>query len=75
MRQQAWSGKGNEGVSSNVQRVANSIRLCLSTLIPKQNRLAYTQLQNRAGKFVMPDDTTFAARRQTSTGQNTQVLQ
>ena len=53
-------GKGNEGVSSNVQRVANSIGY-VEYAYAKQNRLAYTQLQNRAGKFVLPDDTTFAA--------------
>mgnify|MGYP003618846107 FL=1 len=53
-------GKGNEGVSSNVQRVANSIGY-VEYAYAKQNKLAYTQLQNRAGKFVMPDDSTFAA--------------
>ena len=53
-------GKGNEGVSSNVQRVANSIGY-VEYAYAKQNRLAYTQLQNRAGKFVLPDDSTFAA--------------
>lgn len=53
-------GKGNEGVTSNVQRVANSIGY-VEYAYAKQNKLAYTQLQNRAGKFVMPDDSTFAA--------------
>ncbi|MFW2177539.1 MULTISPECIES: phosphate ABC transporter substrate-binding protein PstS [unclassified Moraxella] len=53
-------GKGNEGVSSNVQRVANSIGY-VEYAYAKQNKLAHVQLQNRAGKFVQPDDSTFAA--------------
>ncbi|OPH34861.1 phosphate ABC transporter substrate-binding protein PstS [Moraxella atlantae] len=53
-------GKGNEGVSSNVQRVANSIGY-VEYAYAKQNRLAHTQLQNRAGRFIQPDDSTFAA--------------
>ena len=53
-------GKGNEGVSSNVQRVANSIGY-VEYAYAKQNKLAHTQLLNRAGKYVQPDDSTFAA--------------
>ncbi|WP_296405680.1 phosphate ABC transporter substrate-binding protein PstS [Psychrobacter sp.] len=53
-------GKGNDGVSSTVQRVPNSIGY-VEYAYAKQNRLAYTQLLNRAGKYVKPDDSTFAA--------------
>lgn len=53
-------GKGNDGVASSVQRVPNSIGY-VEYAYAKQNKLAYTQMQNRAGKFVSPDDSTFAA--------------
>ncbi len=53
-------GKGNDGVSSTVQRVPNSIGY-VEYAYAKQNKMAYTQLLNRAGKYVKPDDSTFAA--------------
>ncbi len=53
-------GKGNDGVASSVQRAPNSIGY-VEYAYAKQNKLAYTQMQNRAGKFVSPDDSTFAA--------------
>ncbi|WP_442966557.1 phosphate ABC transporter substrate-binding protein PstS [Psychrobacter sp. I-STPA10] len=53
-------GKGNEGVSSLVSRVNNSIGY-VEYAYAKQNKLAYTQLKNRAGNYVQPSDDTFAA--------------
>lgn len=54
------AGKGNEGVASLVKSVGNSIGY-VEYAYAKQNRLNYTLLQNRAGQFVQPDDSTFAA--------------
>ncbi|HEY4713133.1 MAG TPA: phosphate ABC transporter substrate-binding protein PstS, partial [Aquirhabdus sp.] len=60
----AWpegvAGKGNAGVASYVQRIHGSIGY-VEYAYAKQSKLAYTQLQNRDGLFVMPDDTTFQA--------------
>lgn len=53
-------GKGNEGVAANVLRVKNSIGYVEYAYV-KKNNLNYMRLQNRAGVFVSPDDTTFAA--------------
>jgi phosphate transport system substrate-binding protein len=46
-------GKGNEGVANYVRRAPNSIGY-VEFAYAKQNRLAYTQLKNRAGNFVTP---------------------
>ncbi len=54
------AGKGNAGVASYVQRISGSIGY-VEYAYAKQNKLAYTQLQNREGLYVMPDDTTFQA--------------
>ena len=56
----AVSGKGNEGVASLVKSVPHSIGY-VEYAYAKQNRLAYTQMLNRAGQYVQPDDSTFAA--------------
>ncbi len=53
-------GKGNEGVSAFVQRLPNSIGY-VEYAFAKQNKQPYALLQNAAGNFVAPDDTTFAA--------------
>jgi len=53
-------GKGNEGVASYVQKLDGAIGY-VEYAYAKQNRLAYTMLQNRSGKFVEPDDETFKA--------------
>jgi phosphate transport system substrate-binding protein len=53
-------GKGNEGVSQYVQRLPNSIGY-VEYAYAKQNKMAYTLLQNAAGNFVAPDDATFKA--------------
>lgn len=60
----AWpsgvGGKGNEGVASFVQRIQGSIGY-VEYAYAKQNKMAYTQLQNKDGQFVQPDDKTFQA--------------
>jgi len=53
-------GKGNEGVAANVQKVKGSIGYVEYAYV-KKNKLLYTQLKNRDGGFVSPDDTTFKA--------------
>jgi phosphate transport system substrate-binding protein len=53
-------GKGNEGVASYVQRIKNSIGY-VEYAYALQNKMNYTQLKNRDGVFVSPNDTTFKA--------------
>ncbi|XHS77649.1 phosphate ABC transporter substrate-binding protein PstS [Burkholderiaceae bacterium UC74_6] len=53
-------GKGNEGVSSYVQRIPNSIGY-VEYAYAKQNKMAYVQLKNRDGAYVEPTDTAFKA--------------
>jgi phosphate transport system substrate-binding protein len=53
-------GKGNEGVSSYVQRLPNSIGY-VEYAYAKQNKMAYVLLKNHAGNFVAPDDANFKA--------------
>lgn len=53
-------GKGNEGVSAFVGRLPNSIGY-VEYAYAKQNKMAHTQLQNKDGNFVAPDDETFKA--------------
>ena len=53
-------GKGNEGVAAFVGRLPNSIGYVEYAYV-KQNKLTYTQLQNKEGAFVSPDDDTFKA--------------
>jgi phosphate transport system substrate-binding protein len=53
-------GKGNEGVSSYVQRLPNSIGY-VEYAYAKQNKMAYVQLKNKDGNFVAPSDTAFKA--------------
>ncbi len=53
-------GKGNEGVAANVNRAKGSIGYVEYAYV-KKNRMTFLQLQNKAGKFVSPDDVTFAA--------------
>ncbi len=53
-------GKGNEGVAANVSRVKGSLGY-VEYAYAKKNNIPVMQLQNKNGKFVMPDDTTFAA--------------
>src|SRR3569623_3208640 len=53
-------GKGNEGVAANVQRIKGSIGY-VEYAYAKKNNIAYTQVKNRDGHFVQPDDATFKA--------------
>jgi phosphate transport system substrate-binding protein len=53
-------GKGNEGVAANVQRVKGAIGYVEYAYV-KRNNMIHLQLQNKAGVFVDPDDTSFAA--------------
>ena len=53
-------GKGNEGVAANVQRIRNSIGY-VEYAYAKKNKMTHTQLKNRDGQFVQPDDATFRA--------------
>jgi phosphate transport system substrate-binding protein len=53
-------GKGNEGVAANVNRIKGSIGYVEYAYV-KKNNMTFLQLQNRSGKYVSPDDLTFAA--------------
>ena len=53
-------GKGNEGVAANVSRVKGAIGY-VEYAYAKKNNIPYFQLQNKDGKYVRPDDKTFAA--------------
>jgi len=53
-------GKGNEGVSAFVQRLPNSIGY-VEYAYAKQNKMTYALMQNAAGAFVAPEDTSFKA--------------
>ena len=57
---QGLGGKGNEGVSAFVQRVAGAIGY-VEYAYAKQNKLAHAIMKNAAGNFVAPDDLTFKA--------------
>jgi phosphate transport system substrate-binding protein len=60
----AWpvgtGGKGNEGVASYVQRIKNSIGY-VEYAYALQNKMTHTQVKNRDGQFVKPDDSSFKA--------------
>ena len=53
-------GKGNEGVSAFVQRVPGAIGY-VEYAYAKQNKLVHTQMQNKDGQFVQPEDDSFKA--------------
>jgi phosphate transport system substrate-binding protein len=53
-------GKGNEGVAAFVSRLPNSIGYVEYSYV-KQNKMTYAVMQNSAGAFVAPDDSTFKA--------------
>jgi len=53
-------GKGNEGVAANVNRIKGSVGYVEYAYV-KKNNMNFMQLQNADGKFVAPDDKTFAA--------------
>lgn len=53
-------GKGNEGVSAFVQRIPGSLGY-VEYSYALQNKMSYLLLQNAAGNYPLPDDTTFKA--------------
>ena len=53
-------GKGNEGVAANVQRIKGSIGY-VEYAYAKKNKMQHTQLKNKNGEFVQPDDSSFKA--------------
>ena len=53
-------GKGNEGVAAYVKQLKNTIGY-VEYAYAKQNSLAWTQLKNMDGKFVQPEQESFAA--------------
>jgi phosphate transport system substrate-binding protein len=53
-------GKGNDGVAANVQRIKGAIGY-VEWAYAKKNKMSHTQLKNRDGAFVQPDDDAFKA--------------
>ncbi len=53
-------GKGNEGVAANVNRIKGAVGYVEYAYV-KKNGMNFMQLQNADGKYVSPDDKTFAA--------------
>jgi phosphate transport system substrate-binding protein len=53
-------GKGNDGVAANVQRIKGSVGY-VEWAYAKKNKMAHTQLQNKDGVFLQPDDDNFKA--------------
>src|SRR6195952_2384383 len=58
-------GKGNEGVAAYVKQIKGSIGY-VEYSYATQNKIAYTQLENAAGKFIKPDAKAFAAAADTA---------
>jgi phosphate transport system substrate-binding protein len=53
-------GKGNEGVAANVQRIKGAIGY-VEWAYAKKNKMSHTQLKNKDGVFLQPDDDAFKA--------------
>ena len=53
-------GKGNDGVAANVQRIKGAIGY-VEWAYAKKNKIAHTQLKNKDGSFLQPDDDNFKA--------------
>ena len=53
-------GKGNEGVAANVNRIKGSVGYVEYAYV-KKNGMNFMQMQNADGRYVAPDDKTFAA--------------
>jgi phosphate transport system substrate-binding protein len=58
--QTSVGGKGNEGVAANVSRTRGAIGYVEYAYV-KKNNMTFLQVQNKAGRWVSPDDLTFAA--------------
>ena len=60
----AWptgvGGKGNEGVAAYVKQIKDSIGY-VEYAYALQNKMAYAQMQNHAGKWIKPDKDSFRA--------------
>ena len=60
----AWpegvGGKGNEGVSAYIQRIKGSIGY-VEYAYAKKNKMSHTQMRNRDGAYLQPDDQVFQA--------------
>jgi phosphate transport system substrate-binding protein len=57
---QTIGGKGNEGVAKNVQQLKGAIGY-VEYAYALQNKMTYTELKNKEGKFVAPSIKTFQA--------------
>ena len=53
-------GKGNEGVAANIQRVKGSFGYVEYAYV-KKNNMTFMKMLNADGKYVEPDDKTFAS--------------
>jgi phosphate transport system substrate-binding protein len=53
-------GKGNEGVAAVANRIKGSVGY-VEYAYAKKNNIPHMKMQNRDGRYVDPDDTTFAA--------------
>ena len=53
-------GKGNEGVAANVNRIKGAIGYVEYAYV-KKNNMIFMQMLNADGKYVAPDDKTFAS--------------
>jgi phosphate transport system substrate-binding protein len=53
-------GKGNEGVAANVNRIKGSLGYVEYAYV-KKNNMTFLQVQNKSGRWISPDDLTFAA--------------
>ncbi|WP_342118149.1 phosphate ABC transporter substrate-binding protein PstS [Pseudoduganella sp. OTU4001] len=53
-------GKGNEGVAANVQRIKGGIGY-VEWAFAKKQKIAHTQLKNKDGQWIQPDDENFKA--------------
>ncbi|XLZ72070.1 phosphate ABC transporter substrate-binding protein PstS [Massilia sp. SR12] len=53
-------GKGNDGVAANVQRIKGAIGY-VEWAYAKKNKIAHTQLKNKDGNYIQPDDDNFKA--------------
>jgi phosphate transport system substrate-binding protein len=53
-------GKGNDGVAANVQRIKGAIGY-VEWAYAKKNKMQHTQLKNKDGVFLQPDDDNFKA--------------
>ncbi|PWF48601.1 phosphate ABC transporter substrate-binding protein PstS [Massilia glaciei] len=53
-------GKGNEGVAAQVQRIKGAIGY-VEWAYAKKNKIAHTQLKNKDGVYLQPDDDSFKA--------------